>query len=130
METKQSEITVGLEAQNNVESTYIVEIKNLSKSFGENHVLKDITMSVKKGENLVVLGKSGSGKSVLIKCLVRLMDADAGSIHILGNDITNLKAGARQRRALPRHPAQDVRHLSLRRHRHGHRPGALRQRWS
>ena len=94
METKQSEITVGLEAQNNVESTYIVEIKNLSKSFGENHVLKDITINIKKGENLVVLGKSGSGKSVLIKCLVRLMDADAGSIHILGNDITNLKAGA------------------------------------
>jgi phospholipid/cholesterol/gamma-HCH transport system ATP-binding protein len=94
METKQSEITVGLEAQNKVESTYIVEIKNLSKSFGDNHVLKDITINIKKGENLVVLGKSGSGKSVLIKCLVRLMDADAGSIHILGNDITNLKAGA------------------------------------
>jgi ABC-type transporter Mla maintaining outer membrane lipid asymmetry ATPase subunit MlaF len=60
METKQSEITVGLDAQNKVESTYIVEIKNLSKSFGENHVLKDITINIKKGENLVVLGKSAA----------------------------------------------------------------------
>jgi len=73
------------------ESGFLVEIKNLSKAFGENHVLTDISINIKKGENLVVLGKSGSGKSVLIKCMVRLLNAESGSISILGNDITALK---------------------------------------
>ena len=54
----------------------VVEMENLKKSFGENHVLKNIDLKITKGENIVVLGKSGSGKSVLIKCLVRLLDAD------------------------------------------------------
>jgi len=94
MEHKQTDISTDTDVPNKTAAAFIVEIKNLSKSFGENHVLTDITINIKKGENLVVLGKSGSGKSVLIKCLVRLMDADKGSIHILGNDITHLKDGA------------------------------------
>ncbi|HNY56426.1 MAG TPA: ATP-binding cassette domain-containing protein, partial [Chitinophagales bacterium] len=94
MEHKQTDISTDTDVPNKTAAAFIVEIKNLSKSFGENHVLTDISINIKKGENLVVLGKSGSGKSVLIKCLVRLMDADTGSIHILGNDITHLKDGA------------------------------------
>jgi len=69
----------------------ITEITHLKKSFGNNHVLNDINLKIKKGENLVVLGKSGSGKSVLIKCLVSLMEPDEGKIILLGEDISLLK---------------------------------------
>lgn len=69
----------------------IIDIKNLYKSFGkDNHVLKGLSFFVKKGENLVVLGKSGSGKSIAIKCLVGLMQADKGTINVFGKDITKL----------------------------------------
>jgi phospholipid/cholesterol/gamma-HCH transport system ATP-binding protein len=71
--------------------TSVVEIKNLKKSFGENDVLKDISLTIKKGENLVILGKSGSGKSVLIKCLIGLIAPDAGNIVVLGENISGLK---------------------------------------
>jgi phospholipid/cholesterol/gamma-HCH transport system ATP-binding protein len=50
----------------------VIEIKNLKKSFGKEAVLKDVSLKLFDGENLVVLGKSGSGKSVLIKCIVGL----------------------------------------------------------
>jgi phospholipid/cholesterol/gamma-HCH transport system ATP-binding protein len=69
----------------------IITIKNLRKSFGKNEVLKGINLTVKNGENLVVLGQSGSGKSVTIKCLVGLVEADKGEINVFGTDITNLK---------------------------------------
>lgn len=68
----------------------IIEIKELYKSFGSNEVLKGVTFSVNKGENLVVLGKSGSGKSITIKCLVGLVIADEGEINVFGNDITKI----------------------------------------
>ncbi|GAB2611330.1 ABC transporter ATP-binding protein [Belliella aquatica] len=68
----------------------IVEVKNLYKSFGSNHVLKDFSMSVKAGENMVVLGKSGSGKSVLIKCIINLIEADRGDIKILDQSIQDM----------------------------------------
>lgn len=66
-------------------------MENLQLSFGDNHVLRDFSLSVNKGENVVVIGKSGSGKSVLIKCIVRLMEADSGSISVLGEDICALE---------------------------------------
>jgi len=69
---------------------FVVEIEHVKKSFGNNEVLADISLKVQKGENLVVLGKSGSGKSVLIKCLVGLIDIDAGKISLLGQDISKL----------------------------------------
>jgi len=50
----------------------VLRIKNLKKSFGDNHVLKGFNMSLYEGENLVIMGKSGSGKSVMIKCLSAL----------------------------------------------------------
>lgn len=68
----------------------VVEITHLKKSFGENHVLNDISLTVQKGENVVVLGRSGSGKSVLIKCLVGLLPPDEGKVVLLGQDISTL----------------------------------------
>ena len=58
----------------------IVAIKDLYKSFGDNHVLKGFDLNLRKGENLVVLGKSGSGKSVLIKCMVGLLYPEKGQV--------------------------------------------------
>ncbi|HQW24199.1 MAG TPA: ATP-binding cassette domain-containing protein [Bacteroidia bacterium] len=67
----------------------VIEIKNLSKSFGTQEVLKDISLNLYKGENLVVLGKSGTGKSVLIKCIVGLLTYDSGTISLFGKDVEN-----------------------------------------
>jgi len=68
----------------------VLEIKDLYKSFGQHHVLNGFNMKLYKGENLVIMGKSGSGKSVMIKCLVGLMLSDRGSIKVMGKDITEL----------------------------------------
>lgn len=69
----------------------IIDIQNLKKSFGNLEVLNDVSLQLHKEENLVVLGKSGSGKSVLIKCIVRLLKADEGTINVLGSEINSLK---------------------------------------
>jgi phospholipid/cholesterol/gamma-HCH transport system ATP-binding protein len=68
----------------------IIAISNLYKSFGKNEVLKGINLTVNDGENLVILGRSGSGKSVTIKCLVGLVQADQGKIQIFDDEITTL----------------------------------------
>jgi phospholipid/cholesterol/gamma-HCH transport system ATP-binding protein len=69
----------------------VIEIKGLYKSFGKNNdVLKGVDLVVNKSENLVVLGKSGSGKSILIKCLVGLVTADKGEIKVFDTDINTL----------------------------------------
>lgn len=65
----------------------VIKIEKLNKAFGSNHVLRDFSMEVTRGENVVVLGKSGSGKSVLIKCIIGLLTPDSGNIRVLGNDI-------------------------------------------
>ena len=70
--------------------TTAVEIEHLKKSFGGNSVLKDINLKIEKGENLVVLGKSGSGKSVLIKCLIGLIEPDDGKMVLLGENVVDL----------------------------------------
>lgn len=69
----------------------VIDIRGLNKSFGDNHVLRDFSLQLRKGENVVVLGKSGSGKSVLIKCIIGLMAPDSGSINVLGHDICSIK---------------------------------------
>jgi phospholipid/cholesterol/gamma-HCH transport system ATP-binding protein len=74
-----------------MENNIIISIKNLHKSFGKNEVLKGINLNVNKGEDLVILGRSGSGKSVTIKCLVGLVEADKGEINVFGTNITKLK---------------------------------------
>jgi phospholipid/cholesterol/gamma-HCH transport system ATP-binding protein len=68
----------------------ILEIKNLNKKFGDNQVLNGFNLELFEGENLVVMGKSGSGKSVMIKCLVGLIEPDSGSIKVMGKELTNL----------------------------------------
>jgi len=70
--------------------TPVIEITNLKKAFGDQEVLKNISLNLYNGENLVILGKSGSGKSVLIKCLVRLLEPDSGEVHILGEEVGKL----------------------------------------
>jgi phospholipid/cholesterol/gamma-HCH transport system ATP-binding protein len=69
----------------------VLEIKNLRKSFGKQEVLKNISLKLYNGENLIVLGKSGSGKSVLIKCIVRLLNSDEGTINVFGKQVGPLK---------------------------------------
>ena len=72
-------------------SSPVIDIKGLYKSFGKNNdILKGVDLFVNKGENLVVLGKSGSGKSVTIKCLVGLVPADKGEIKVFDTDISSL----------------------------------------
>lgn len=68
----------------------VIEIRDLKKSFGDNHVLNGFNLVLHKGENLVVMGKSGSGKSVMIKCLVGLIHPDSGYISVLGKEINLL----------------------------------------
>lgn len=72
----------------------VMNISHLYKSFGDNHVLADFSVTLRKGENIVVLGKSGSGKSVLIKCIIGLMEPDAGSIEVFGQNIPELDHSA------------------------------------
>ena len=68
----------------------VIEIDNLQISFGNLEVLKNVSLKLFDGENLVLLGKSGSGKSVLIKCIVRLMQQDAGTIQVFDKDVATL----------------------------------------
>ena len=68
----------------------VIEIINLNKSYGNNHVLINFNLDLFEGENLVLMGKSGSGKSVMIKCLIGLESHDSGTIKIMGKDIDEL----------------------------------------
>jgi phospholipid/cholesterol/gamma-HCH transport system ATP-binding protein len=68
----------------------VIQIKGLTKSFGKNKVLDGFDMNLYEGESLVIMGKSGSGKSVMIKCLIGLVTHDAGSIDIMGMDLDNV----------------------------------------
>ncbi len=70
----------------------MVEVKNIHKSFEDNVVLDGVSFSVEEGENMIVFGRSGTGKSVLLKCMIRLMEPDAGEITIQGKDVLNLNS--------------------------------------
>src|ERR1019366_1538026 len=69
----------------------MVEVRDLTKSFGDNLVLDDISLDVKIGENVVVFGRSGTGKSVLLKCIVKLLIPEAGEIIVNGRSVYSLK---------------------------------------
>ena len=84
----EKEILKGVKPELTTEEVLVV--KHLYKSFEENHVLVDFNMDLKKGENLVILGKSGSGKSVLIKCIIGLLKPDKGTIEVFGKSIPEL----------------------------------------
>lgn len=68
----------------------MIHIKNLSKAFGDNVVLDDVSLEINEGDNLVVFGRSGTGKSVLLKCIVRLLEPDSGEIIIEGKNVPDL----------------------------------------
>jgi phospholipid/cholesterol/gamma-HCH transport system ATP-binding protein len=72
------------------DAAVVASVRNLQKSFGDVAVLRDVNLDLYAGENLVILGRSGTGKSVLIKCMVGLMKPDAGSINILGYEVLKL----------------------------------------
>jgi phospholipid/cholesterol/gamma-HCH transport system ATP-binding protein len=68
----------------------VIAIKGLKKSFGEKHVLKDINLELKRSENVVVLGRSGTGKSVSIQCIVGLLKPDGGSLKVFGDEVAEM----------------------------------------
>ena len=76
------------EQSNNKEK--VISIRGLYKSFGENHVLRGVDLDVYKGQNVVVLGRSGTGKSVLIKIIAGLLKPDKGAVNVLGRQVDKL----------------------------------------
>ena len=80
-----------IKKHNPVEAKAVIKVTGLCKSFGKNNaILNGVDLTVQKGENLVVLGKSGSGKSVTIKCMVGLIKPDKGDIKLFDTDIASL----------------------------------------
>jgi phospholipid/cholesterol/gamma-HCH transport system ATP-binding protein len=77
-------------AKTTVAGEVIIEISHLVKSFGNNNVLVDFNLLVRRGENIVILGRSGCGKSVLIKCIVGLLGYDGGNLKVFGNEVSRL----------------------------------------
>ena len=72
----------------------VIEIKGLKKSFNGHAVLSNINLTVNRGENVVILGKSGEGKSVTIKCIAGLMQQDEGSLKVFGDEVKEMDAPA------------------------------------
>ena len=68
----------------------LIELQDVHKSFGDNHVLRGVNLTVRQGESLVVIGGSGSGKSVLIKCIIGILTPERGTIRVDGQDIGSL----------------------------------------
>ena len=73
------------------DSKLVIQITDLKKSYGDNHVLDGFNMNLYEGENVVVMGKSGSGKSVMIKCVIGLETPDSGSIFVMNKEINTLE---------------------------------------
>ena len=69
----------------------VVEINKVSKAFGSHVVLDNVSLNVEEGENMIVFGQSGTGKSVLLKCIVRLLEPDKGDIFIEGTNVLTLR---------------------------------------
>jgi len=86
-----TEIAVNTETDYKPNNNVVIKMEHLKKSFGNNHVLRDINLVINKGENLAILGQSGTGKSVLIKCIVGLVEIDDGKLLIYGKNISELK---------------------------------------
>ena len=89
MNTAQKE-TIKNASSKTISGEPVIEINNLEKSFGTQEVLTNVSLKLFNGENLVVVGKSGSGKSVLIKCIVGLLNPDGGTINVFEKNVTTL----------------------------------------
>jgi phospholipid/cholesterol/gamma-HCH transport system ATP-binding protein len=74
-----------------------ISVRGLRKSFGPKHVLNGVDLDVHEGESLVVIGGSGSGKSVMLKCILGLLPPDAGSITVDGEEVVGMRSGERER---------------------------------
>lgn len=72
-------------------STIKIRVVNLHKSFGENNVLRGVNLEVRQGESMVVIGGSGSGKTLLIKCIIGLVQPDEGEIYVDGEEVSSLR---------------------------------------
>lgn len=68
----------------------MIELIDLKKSFGQNHVLRGVTLKIETGENMVIIGGSGTGKSVILKHIIGLMKPDSGTVMIDGQDLSKL----------------------------------------
>ena len=88
MENDETKTAPGRQAVNKEE--IVIAIKGLKKSFGTKEVLKDINLDVHRGENVVVLGRSGMGKSVTIQCIVGMLKPDGGTLHVLGDEVAEM----------------------------------------
>jgi phospholipid/cholesterol/gamma-HCH transport system ATP-binding protein len=75
-----------IDSKKEVTKETVISVKNLNVSFGDNHVLNNFSLDLPKGENIAVLGKSGSGKSVFIKCIIGLIQPNSGEINVLGKN--------------------------------------------
>jgi len=89
METAE-QTTMAAKSEEKLQKEVVIEIKGLKKSFGNKQVLKDINLTVHRGENVVILGRSGSGKSVTIQCVIGMLMPDAGTIKVLGEEVDQL----------------------------------------
>jgi phospholipid/cholesterol/gamma-HCH transport system ATP-binding protein len=74
-----------------------IELKHVAKSFGDNHVLRDVSFAVEPGEAFTIIGGSGSGKSVMLKCILGLMEIDGGEIFVDGENVTKMNSIERDR---------------------------------
>ena len=77
----------------------MIELRDVHKSFGPKHVLRGVNLTVPKGESLVIIGGSGTGKSVTLKCVLGLIEADTGLVTVEGQDVTRLRQGSSERDA-------------------------------
>ncbi len=79
-----------IDQEKNIDQEIKIRVSGLNKGFKNQEILNDIQFTIHKGENVAIIGKSGTGKSVLIKCLIRLIEPDEGEIILLDEDIMNL----------------------------------------
>jgi phospholipid/cholesterol/gamma-HCH transport system ATP-binding protein len=86
-----TELQQAVQKETTVQKEPVLKVDHLYKSFGNNHVLIDFNLELYRGESVVVLGKSGSGKSVLIKCIIGLLQPDEGNIIMLEKNIPEIK---------------------------------------
>ncbi len=77
-----------------------ISLKNVSKSFGDKHVLNNLSLDVREGESLVVIGGSGTGKSVMLKCILGLLEPESGEIYIDGQQVLGLPRAEREKSLL------------------------------
>ncbi len=87
---KAADIAPKTKARKEKTDEIVVEMKDVRKSFGNKTILKKVSLTLKRGENLVILGRSGQGKSVTIKCIVGMLTQDAGAVKVFGDEVSEM----------------------------------------